>query len=79
MSRIPVPGNAATDRDVQYLMKIKRRVMFDENRSSEDKKKLSSLLVETITMLLNKRGLEIAPPPPSKPAAQANGKVKKVG
>ena len=79
VSRTPVPGNAATDRDVQYLMKIKRRVMFDENRSPEDKKEADSLMVKLIAILLSKRTpvptTETAVPPSVKPT---NGKTKPV-
>ena len=84
MSRTPVPGNAATDRDVQYLMKIKRRVSVDENRSLEDKREADALVVKLIAILLSKRTTvtDAAVPPPSvKPpraAGQANGKAKQV-
>lgn len=51
MSRTPIAGKAATDRDVQSLMKIKRRVMFDENRPQDDKNKIDRLLIELMAFL----------------------------
>ena len=68
-------------------MKIKRRVMFDENRSPEDKKEMDALVVRLIAMLLSKRNpAEAVTPashrlPPAKfprAAGQANGKTKPV-
>lgn len=62
MSRHPSQGDAAIDRDAQSLLKIKRRVTLDPKRSEADRKKLESLLVEIITLLLNGKREALAAP-----------------
>lgn len=58
MSRIPLPGRSAYNRDAQYLMKIKRRVEVDAEWKDVDRKRMEEILVEAINLLLKGKGQE---------------------
>jgi len=62
--RLPSQGDDAIDRDVSYLMKIKRRVSLDDKRSEADRDRLKKLLNEMVTLLLN--GKQETPSVPTK-------------